>query len=314
MGFDGLLGNARVKENLRRAVDAGRISHFYLICGPEGSGKKTLAKLLAAAAVCTQSHKPCLSCPACRKVLSDAHPDVISVTDPEHKTVAVKIVREYRADVYVQPNEAEKKVYIFPQELGIEGQNALLKILEEPPSYGVFVLLSDNPQKILPTVRSRCTLLQLESLPVELLRSQLAARFPQAQEELLQGAIARSGGLLGQAIKLVEEGEGISAQSKTFVQAFSQRDAMALTALLTGMEKWKRDQAAPELEQWLQLVQNAISSRNGLSAASRWVKALCACDTSRLMNAKEDLEKAIEYIKANVSVAAVCGHLQWALR
>ena len=157
MGFEGLLGNEQLKNNLRASVNRGRASHFYLISGPKGSGKHTLAQLLAAARVCRGSDKPCLSCSACRKVLGNSHPDVITVVDPDHKTVAVKLVRQYREDIFIKPNEADKKVYIFPQELGIEGQNALLKVLEEPPSYGVFMILSENPEALLPTIRSRCT-------------------------------------------------------------------------------------------------------------------------------------------------------------
>ena len=165
MGFEGLLGNQRLKENLRTSVGRGHISHFYLISGPEGSGKRTLARLLAAAILCESGEKPCLSCKACRKVLSAAHPDCITVEDPDHKNVAVQLVREARADMYVLPNECSRKIYIFPQSLGVESQNALLKILEEPPEYGVFLLLSENPEALLPTVRSRCTELKLSTLP-----------------------------------------------------------------------------------------------------------------------------------------------------
>ena len=157
MGFEKLLGNARLKENLTASILRNRISHFYLISGPVGSGKKTLAKLLTAAILCGGAGKPCNNCTPCRKVFAGTHPDVITVTDPEHKNVAVKIVRQIRDDMFIRPNEAEKKIYIFPQDLGIEGQNALLKILEEPPSYGVFILLSNNPEMLLPTVRSRAT-------------------------------------------------------------------------------------------------------------------------------------------------------------
>ena len=69
MGFESLLGNERLKENLSRSIDRGRISHFYLISGPEGAGKHTLAKLLAAAILCKGAERPCGTCPACRKVL-----------------------------------------------------------------------------------------------------------------------------------------------------------------------------------------------------------------------------------------------------
>ena len=313
MGFEGLLGNARLKENLRHSVDSGRLSHFYLISGPKGSGKKTLARLMAAAAVCRDVNKPCLACSACRKAMTSNHPDIITVTDPEHKAVAVKIVREYREDVYIKPNEADKKVYIFPQELGTEGQNALLKILEEPPSYGVFILLAENPQQILTTVRSRCTLLQMESLPKGLLLSQLSKQFPGADQEQLLAAAERSGGYLGQAAELLKEGEVVSGRTKAFAKAFLDSDPVAMTRLMVGMEKTKRDQAVEEVEQWLHLLQNALSCRSGLPAVTQEIKQLSRQDPAKLLCAIRELEKAITYLKSNVSVAAVCANLQWTL-
>ena len=313
MGFEGLLGNARLKENLRHSVDSGRLSHFYLISGPRGSGKRTLARLLAAAAVCRDGNKPCLACSACRKAMTSNHPDIITVTDPEHKAVAVKIVREYREDVYIKPNEADKKVYIFPQELGTEGQNALLKILEEPPSYGVFILLAENPQQILTTVRSRCTLLQMESLPKGLLLSQLSKQFPGADQEQLLAAAERSGGYLGQAAELLKESEVVSGRTKAFAKAFLDSDPVAMTRLMVGMEKTKRDQAVEEVEQWLHLLQNALSCRSGLPAVTQEIKQLSRQDPAKLLCAIRELEKAITYLKSNVSVAAVCANLQWTL-
>ena len=199
MGFEVLLGNERLKENLTGSLSRGRISHFYLISGPEGSGKRTLARLLAAAILCQGEGKPCGTCLPCRKVMEDNHPDFITVVDPEHKNVAVKLVRQIRDDVFIRPNESDYKIYLFPQELGIEGQNALLKILEEPPKHGVFILLADTPEKLLPTVRSRCTELNLTGLSPEVLERQLGRDFPNASPEDIRGVIARSGGFLGQA-------------------------------------------------------------------------------------------------------------------
>ena len=96
MGFERLLGNERVKENLSASLARDHISHFYLISGPRGSGKHTLAALLASAILCTGAGRPCEECVHCRKMESGSHPDFITVTDPEHKNVAVKIVREIR--------------------------------------------------------------------------------------------------------------------------------------------------------------------------------------------------------------------------
>lgn len=315
MGFEALLGNERLKENLTGSLCRGHISHFYLISGPEGSGKHSLARLLAAAILCGKSNAPCGGCAVCRKVFDGNHPDFITVTDPEHKNIAVKIVREIRDDMFVRPNEAEHKIYLFAQDLGIEGQNALLKVLEEPPSYGVFMLLTDNPEKILPTVHSRCTELNLLALSADTLRRALLRQFPDAAAEDVDAAIGRSGGFLGQAQRILESGEAVSPQTKTFVEAFSVRDTLALTQTLVGMEKLKRDQLLEILSQWLELLEGALASRSGISAASVQSRQLGTNRSSQeLLSAIRSLKKASAYAQGNVSPAAVCGWLTWALR
>lgn len=315
MGFEALLGNARLKENLTAGISSGRISHFYLISGPAGSGKQTLARLLAAAILCKGQHKPCLQCAACRKVMNNTHPDLITVLDPEHKAVAVRIVRQVREEMFIRPNEADRKIYVFPQELNIEGQNALLKILEEPPSYGVFLLLTDNPEKLLPTVRSRCVELSLTGLPETVLRRQLMQEFPNAEEEAVTAAIARSGGYLGQAKSLLESGTAVSPQTEGFSKSFAGRDTMGLVQVLVPMERWKREQLLEELNQWTALLQSALMCRCGMPAPSSLARDLSTARSSpELMQAIRQLQKATQYTQGNVSVAAVCGYLEWALR
>lgn len=315
MAFEALLGNDRLKQNLAESLARGHISHFYLISGPEGSGKHTLAKLLAEAILCEGSHKPCGSCVHCRKMASGNHPDFITVEDPEHKNVAVKIVREIRDDMFIRPNEAEHKIYLFPQELGLEGQNALLKILEEPPAYGVFLLLTDNPDKLLPTVRSRCTELKMLSLEGKVIRNQLRLDFPNAQEEDIQAAIYRSGAFLGQARKILEEGNQLPPQTEQFVEALCRADALLLTQLLVPMEKWKRDVLAEILQSWLELLESALASRTGLETVSALSRQIAQQRTAGdIRQAVWTLKKAREYTLSNVSPAAVCGWLSWALR
>ena len=315
MSFHSLLGNERLKENLEQSLKKGRISHFYLLCGPAGSGKHTLARLLSAAILCRGSHRPCLSCQVCRKVMENAHPDVITVDDPEHKHVAVKIVRQFREDVFIRPNESEYKIYLLPQELGIEGQNALLKILEEPPSYGVFMLLTDNPEKLLPTIRSRCTELKLVALPENILRPALEKEYPQASSEAISGAMARSGGFLGQAKQLLEQGLSLPPQTESFAASFAEKDALGLTQTLVPMEKWKRDQLIPVLNQWIELLEGALICRAGLPAPHPLSADISASRSGMEVKAAIDcLQKCVEYAQGNISPAAICGYLVWALR
>ena len=315
MGFEALLGNDRLKETLAASLDRGHISHFYLISGPRGSGKHTLARLLAQAILCQGSHKPCGSCGPCRKIENGNHPDFITVEDPEHKNVAVKIVREIREDVFIRPNESAYKIYLFPQELGIEGQNALLKILEEPPKHGVFLLLTDNPEKLLTTVRSRCTELKLTALPEKILHRQLKMDFPQAGEEDIASAMERSGGYYGQAKEILAEGGAVPPQTEAFVRSFCARDSLGLTQVLVPLEKWKRDALTELLQSWLELTEQALACRTGGARAGKMAQAIARSRSSaELMEAVNALGKALEYARSNVSGAAVCGWLQWALR
>ena len=317
MGFETLLGNEQLKKNLISSLERGHISHFYLLSGPEGSGKHTLAKLLGAAILCKDRNRPCMHCLACRKVLDGNHPDFILVDDPEKKTVTVDLVRDARADMYIRPNESDYKIYVFPraQNMGLPGQNALLKVLEEPPAYGVFLLLTDNPDKLLPTVRSRCTELQLGPLPERELQKELSARFPQASSEDLEGAVLRSGGFLGQALKLLEGGALTAPETEGFAEAFAGKNPLELTRILVPLEKWKRDPLAQLLQQWLELMEEALICRSGVRTVSPLSRKLASARSSQdLYEAAELLRKCMDYLNSNVSPGAVCSYLCWQLR
>lgn len=312
MGFSQLLGNERIKENLNSALSRGRISHFYLLSGPKGSGKHTLAQLLSAGILCEgQGKKPCLACPACRKVMKGLHPDVITIDDPEKKTVPVDLIRKAREDIFVQPNEGSHKIYIFPrgQDMGIPGQNALLKVLEEPPKYGVFLLLCDNPEVLLTTVRSRGTELALQPLEKNTLETALKSEFPDAEDKRIAAAISRSGGYLGQAKAALTQEDDPTVLP--FARAFVKSDILALTEVLVPLEKKKREELGAILDSWIELLEGALSYRSGGSSLSVLAVKLSERIGSRqLLAAIEKLQMGREYLKNNVSPAAVCSYLQ----
>ena len=147
---------------IREAAGRGTLSHALLFTG---SGDRTgLARYAAAAMECTADRgQPCGVCPACRKVGQDIHPDVITVRDPDHKNIAVDVVRAIRADAYIRPNEGRRKVYLFPDcaLLTEQDQNVLLKIVEEGPPYAAFLFCAENPSQVLQTLRSRCVEVKL---------------------------------------------------------------------------------------------------------------------------------------------------------
>ena len=162
MRLDALAGNAALKEQLSAQEKGRGLSHAYLISGPEGSGKRTLARLLSAAMVCTGTQAPCGTCPGCKKTMGGIHPDVIWAGE-EGKGLTVNQARELRADAYVRPNEGERKVYLLEEAdlMNASAQNAMLKLLEEGPPYAAFLLMADNAGGLLQTVRSRCEELAL---------------------------------------------------------------------------------------------------------------------------------------------------------
>lgn len=143
-------------RRIREAAGRGTLSHALLLTG---SNALDAARYAAAAMECQGAgEKPCGACPACRKVMADIHPDVVTVRDPEHKNIAVEVVRSVRADAYIRPNEGERKVYIFPDcaLLTEADQNILLKVVEEGPPYAAFLFCADSAGQVLQTLRSRC--------------------------------------------------------------------------------------------------------------------------------------------------------------
>ena len=147
---------------IREAATRGTLTHALLFTG---GGERTAAARFAAAALeCTgEGTKPCGVCPACRKVIGDIHPDVITVRDDQHKNLSVDVIRQIRSDAYIRPNEGRRKVYLFPDcaLLTEQDQNVLLKIVEEGPPYAAFLFCAENGAAVLQTLRSRCVELKL---------------------------------------------------------------------------------------------------------------------------------------------------------
>ena len=315
MEFTGFLGNSRLKQRLSASFAAGKSSHCYLLCGPAGSGKHTLARLLSAALQCEEQNPPCMSCRSCRKALAGSHPDIITIDDPEKKSVSVELIRQLQADAYIRPNEASRKIYLIPRAMDLTdaAQNALLKLMEEPPSYAVFLLLTDNAEKLLPTVRSRCAELRLEPVPAEAALAWLKGQFPQQSAEALQAAYRRSGGFLGQAAELLQK-EGYAPESLEFAEAFAKKDALALTKVLCALEKLPRVKLQELLEQWRQLLTDALLVRAGVAASPEAGSMGRSRTGGDLSGALRSIQRALDCCMANVGTGHICGWLLVQLR
>lgn len=316
MGFERLLGNERLKQGLTQSLRKGHVSHFYLISGPIGSGRHTLARLLAEALLCREPDAPCGRCRACRKVQGGNHPDLLTVDEPEKKTISVERVRALQTDVYVRPNEAEHKVYLFPRagDLGLPAQNALLKLLEEPPRFTVFILVTDNAERLLPTVRSRCVELTLTPLPRETLLRALRERFPALPEGTLSDAAAQSCGCLGTALSLCETGTAPDVRAAEISDALAAGNRLALLEALVPLEKQGRDTLLSIMQTLEAALCSALTARTaGTTPLPLAVRPAHTRSAAQLMTALNAVQTAEDYLRANVSPATVCGYLTWAL-
>ena len=205
------------------------LSHAYLLTGGSAYSRAALARRLAAAYLCEGERPPCGACRACRKVSADTHPDVSRTAPaPDKREIAVDQIRSLRADAYIRPNEGRRKVYIIDpaDAMNPAAQNALLKVLEEGPSYAAFLLLAERPGLLLDTVRSRCELL---ALPPE------AAR---PDPELVEQAVSLA--------RLLLTGDELSIAQALVELELSKPKSDRLAALLAEVE----NQISPLLAQY----------------------------------------------------------------
>lgn len=209
-GFTGIIGHQDVVSHMQNAIRTGKISHAYIIGGEKGSGKRLIATIFAMTLQCREGGtEPCGHCASCRKALSGNHPDIIYVTHEKPNTISVDEIREQLVnDVDIRPYESPYKIYIVDDAVRMtpQAQNALLKTIEEPPEYAVILLLADNPEALLPTIRSRCVTLRLKPVSDEDMKNYLMNQLhvPDYQAEI-EASFAH--GNIGRAKRIAESGD-----------------------------------------------------------------------------------------------------------
>lgn len=211
MKFNNFLGNEKIKEQLSALVETNRLPHAIILESESGTGKRTLAKDIVLNLFCrSEDEKPCFNCTQCKKVLKNIHPDVYEYTAPDRPAAFhVDTVREIIEDVYVKPNEAEYKVYILgnAQSMNLSAQNALLKVLEEPPAYAVFILTVTNKSAMLETVLSRSVVLNVEGVDSNTGAEYICEKDKSVTFEDAYKALEVWGGNIGKAIESLSDGK-----------------------------------------------------------------------------------------------------------
>ena len=175
--FKDVVGHKDILKYISSAVENNRVSHAYILNGERGSGKKMLANLFAMTLLCeTGDNEPCGKCHSCKQAESGNHPDIIRVTHEKPNSISVDDIRtQVNNTVDIKPYQGPYKIYIIPQAdmMTPQAQNAILKTIEEPPSYAVFLLLTENAETLLPTINSRCVMLKLRNIKDTLIKKYL---------------------------------------------------------------------------------------------------------------------------------------------
>lgn len=175
--FKDVVGHKDIIQYIANAVTMDKVSHAYILNGERGSGKKLLARLFARTLLCEKhGPEPCNECHSCRQAESGNHPDIIQVTHEKPNTISVDDIREQvNNTVMIKPYQGPYKIYLIERAelMSVQAQNALLKTIEEPPEYVVFLLLTENAEALLPTINSRCVMLKLRNIKDKLIRRYL---------------------------------------------------------------------------------------------------------------------------------------------
>jgi DNA polymerase III subunit gamma/tau len=211
--FEDVIGQEHVTQTLRNGLRAGRIAHAYLFSGPRGTGKTTMARLLAKAVNCLDedvSRRPCNRCAICEAVNEGRLLDLIEMDAASH--TGVDNVREaIRDKVGFRPTQARYKVYVIDEVhmLSTSAFNALLKTLEEPPEHVIMILATTEPHKVLPTILSRCQQFDFRRIPVPILVTRLRTIADQegirVEDQALQFMARASSGCARDAISLLDQ-------------------------------------------------------------------------------------------------------------
>jgi len=276
--LDHLVGQDRARGRLVEAVREGRLHHAYLLVGPEGVGKRLLARGLAQLLLCPQARdgQACGRCRSCQQVARTSHPD-LHWLEPQVRTgglgsLGIDQVRRLIQEAAWRPYEGGWKVLVIAQadRLTPEAQNSLLKLLEEPPGQAVILLTSPRPDQLLPTVRSRCHTVPLRSLTDEEVRGVLADQGligpedDETETELLlvavQGAPGRAWALDRERLRERQEA------ARAWVEALLGEPAWR--RLVLAGELAERDDLVEVLEGAVLWVRQVIRTRVGRSAGS----------------------------------------------
>ena len=243
-GFLDIIGHNQIVDHLKTAIRMGKVSHAYILNGESNSGKMMLAEAFAMALQCEEGKdEPCMNCRSCHQVAEHNQPDIIYVTHEKPNVISVDDIRhQLNNDIVIKPYSSKYKIYIVDEaeKMNTQAQNALLKTIEEPPAYGVILLLTTNADAFLPTILSRCITLNLKSVNEDLIKEYLMRKYqiPDYQADV---CAAFAQGNVGKAIQLASSGEfnELKASAISLVKKLEDMDLYELNGCIKQISEYK---------------------------------------------------------------------------
>lgn len=214
--FSEIVGHEQIKEHLQMAIRDGKPFHAYIFQGDVGVGKETMARTFAAGLQCpNHGDRPCKDCVSCHQMESGNQPDVIWVTR-DRASLGVEEIREQLCNTMdIKPFSSPYKIYIVPEaeKMTEAAQNALLKTIEEPPEYGIVLLLTSNISALLPTIQSRCLTLEFRPLSTASVENFLTTQY-EIPDYLAKASAAFAQGNLGKAMRYAKSEDFIERKDQ----------------------------------------------------------------------------------------------------
>ena len=271
MRFSEFIGQEQLVADLQGALARDRVGHAYLFRGPEGSGRRTLARLFAQALLCEgDGERPCDACRSCLLVKAGTHPD-LQIVQADGTTIKIEQMRAIRTQVALKPLLGRHRVFLLAEmeRLGEAAANSFLLTLEEPPPGVVFLGWALDSAPLLPTIISRCQVAKLQPLPVPVLARALVARGIDAGRA--EKLAAEAGGLPGLALRLLDEETGQSGEDDELLRDLLAADLTGLLRKMENLAKTEREEIGRRLAGLEQVLGNAIKAgvRGGSAADSR---------------------------------------------
>ena len=199
-----VVGQENAKKVFENACKNERLAHAYLLYGPKGTQKSTYAMYMASKIMCKGDEKPCGQCEACRKIISNSHPDV-RVVSTEKNSIGIDVIRKLLEEINTKPYEGDKKVIVIidADKITVQGQNSILKTLEEPPADTTIIMTAENINLILNTIKSRCQTLKFQPVKVSQIEDYLVNKGIDKEKSAF--AAAQSGGIVEEAEKFLDD-------------------------------------------------------------------------------------------------------------